>query len=116
VSAAVLPGGWRGLETAVVELARLYGWRVAHFRPARTAKGWRTPVEGHAGFPDMVLARSGRPGSGPRVLFVELKSGRGRLGVEQKLWIETLAQVPCVEVVVWTPDDLMDGRVQECLR
>jgi len=29
-------------ESRVVDFARLLGWRVAHFRPARTAKGWRT--------------------------------------------------------------------------
>lgn len=30
-------------QAAVVDLARLAGWRVAHFRPARTSHGWATP-------------------------------------------------------------------------
>jgi hypothetical protein len=30
----------------VIELAKLRGWRTAHFRPARTAHGWRTAVLG----------------------------------------------------------------------
>jgi hypothetical protein len=45
---------------AVIELARLGGWRVAHFRPARTASGWRTPVQGDgAGFPDKGVGEAG---------------------------------------------------------
>jgi hypothetical protein len=48
-----------------------YGWRAAHFRPARTAKGWRTPVAADgAGFPDLVLVRR------TRIVAAELKSGR----------------------------------------
>lgn len=43
------------LQSAVIELARTLGYRVAHFRAARTAQGWRTPVEADgAGFPDLV--------------------------------------------------------------
>ena len=72
------------LLEAVIELAHLYRWRVAHFRPARTEHGWRTPVAADgAGFPDLVLVRD-------RVLFVELKSARGRLSVEQQDWLSAL--------------------------
>ncbi len=38
---------------------RLYHWRIAHFRPAKTEKGWRTPMTGDVGFPDLVIARWG---------------------------------------------------------
>ena len=44
-------------QADVVALAKANSWMVAHFRPAKTAEGWRTPVEGHAGFVDLVLAR-----------------------------------------------------------
>lgn len=44
---------------AVLELAQLRGWLCHHDRPARTDKGWRTAVQGTAGFPDLVLAREG---------------------------------------------------------
>ena len=44
----------RELQDAVIQLARLLGWRVAHFRPAMTTRGWRTPVSADgAGFPDL---------------------------------------------------------------
>jgi hypothetical protein len=56
----------------VIELAHLFGWRVAHFRPAMTKHGWRTPVSADGkGFVDLVLVRD-------RTIFVELKSTKGR--------------------------------------
>ena len=57
------------LQRQVLNLARLTGWRSAHFRPAQNQRGkWRTAVSGDgAGFPDLVLARE------DRLLFVELK-------------------------------------------
>ena len=59
-------------QRQVVDLARLRGWRVAHFRPARTERGWRTPVEADgAGFPDLLLVR------GAQLLAVELKTDAG---------------------------------------
>ena len=54
----------------VMDFAKIQGWRRAHFRPAKTAKGWRTPVSGDAkGFPDLLLIR---PRTGHR-LVAELK-------------------------------------------
>lgn len=63
-----------------IELATLQGWLVHHDRPARTERGWRTAIQGHAGFPDLVLARGGV------VLFRELKGPYGRLTPEQYDW------------------------------
>jgi hypothetical protein len=58
--------------SAVIDLPHLLGWRAAHFRPARTATGWRTPVAADgAGFPDLVPAKSGLP-----VIFAETKRER----------------------------------------
>jgi hypothetical protein len=65
----------------VLDTAQLHGWRVQHVRPARTVRGWRTPVQGDQGAPDLLLARAGR------VLLVELKSDRGRLGPGQREWL-----------------------------
>lgn len=73
------------LQRAIIDAAKLYGWRVAHFRSARTEKGWRTPVEGDAGFPDLVLARGGK------VLFMECKSEKGRQTQEQAEWEDAIA-------------------------
>lgn len=65
----------------VIDRARATGWKVSHFRPAKTTKGWRTPVEGDAGCPDLILARRGR------VLLVELKKERGSVRPEQRQWL-----------------------------
>lgn len=61
-------------QRQVITYARLRGWLVCHFRPARTAHGWRTVVQGDGcGWPDLVLVR------GPVLLVVELKTDRGRV-------------------------------------
>lgn len=98
----------RELQNAVGEMARTFGWRAAHFRPARTADGWRTAVgfDGK-GFPDLVLARE-------RLLFVELKAARGRLGPEQVAWREALEHAGC-EYHLWTPVEWMAGDVDRVL-
>lgn len=106
----------RDLQSSCIEIAKLYGWRVAHQRPARTAQDWRTAVEGHAGLPDLILARGSRNGRPARLLFVELKAARGRLSLDQKLWLEVLIQVEGVDVRLWTPNDLYDGRIEAALR
>jgi hypothetical protein len=89
----------REFQTVVVGAARVFGWRVAHFRPARTTHGWRTAMSGDVGFPDLVLARDGR------LLFVELKAAAGRTSPAQDRWLETLSTVAAVEVFVWRPCD-----------
>ena len=67
-------------QQAVIDAARYCGWLCSHFRPARTEKGWRTPVAADGmGFPDLVLVRD-------RVLFVELKTDTGKLSAEQAIW------------------------------
>jgi hypothetical protein len=98
---------WREFEAAVVELAQLHGWRVHHQRAARRANGgWASAVEGHAGFPDLVLARGPRHGRPGRLVVAELKAGRGRLEPEQRQWRDTLAQVPGLELHAWHQDSL----------
>ena len=72
-------------QAIVIDLARLLKFRVAHFRPARTERGWRTPVAADgAGFPDLLLCR------GQRILALELKAERGRLSAAQEDWLAAL--------------------------
>jgi len=59
-------------QEAVIGYARLCGWKVHHTRPARTSKGWKTPIQGDKSFPDLVMARKGR------LAIAELKSTKGR--------------------------------------
>ena len=90
----------RDFQRAVVDLARLCGWRVHHTRPALTRTGaWRTPIMGDAGFPDLVLCRGGR------VIFAELKRAGNRPTAEQQAWLNALQQCAGVEVYLWTPAD-----------
>lgn len=84
---------------AILECAKVFGWRVCHFRPAWTAKGYRTPVQGDAGFPDLVLCR----GADKRLAFIEVKSDKGKLLPKQKEWLDDLKATGRCEVYCWRP-------------
>lgn len=71
----------RDFQSAVLDYMKLRGWHVSHFRPARTHGGWRTPVEGDPGCPDIIAARNGR------VLLIELKAMRAYPTPQQKSWL-----------------------------
>jgi hypothetical protein len=95
------------LQRLVVDAATFGGWTVAHFGHARAADGWRTPARyDAAGFPDLVLVRD-------RVLFLELKSARGRLSAAQNKWIAALGAAGADARVI-RPADL-DAIVDELL-
>lgn len=99
------------LQDAVVELARLLGWRAVHFRAAPSGRGWRTPVQYDGkGFPDLILVR---PGFNP--MYRELKVGSRKLDGEQMLWIATLRSCGC-DAGVWRDRDWSDGTVERELR
>lgn len=77
-------------------LARMCGWLCYHtYRSVRSEPG----------FPDLTLVR------GRRLLFVELKSEKGRVTEAQQQWLDALGQTG-VETYVWRPRDLDEiGRV-----
>lgn len=81
----------------VVQTAKLYGWVVSHFRPAKTERGWRTPVQGDNGFPDLALARD------CVVLLAELKTDKGKLRPEQERWRDAIGPE---HYRLWRPADL----------
>lgn len=90
-----------GFQDALVEAAHLTGWRAVHFRPARTAHGWRTPGQYDAkGWPDLILSRA-RDG---RLLAIECKAQGGRLTDEQATWLADLAACG-IETHVAEPSD-----------
>ncbi len=69
----------------VIAIARGLGWRVAHFRPAKTAKGWRTAVQGDgAGFPDLLMFRR------KRKIAWELKVKKNIPSLDQLEWLSAL--------------------------
>jgi hypothetical protein len=97
------------LSDNVIELAHLFGWRVAHFRAARTAHGWRTPVAADgAGWPDLTMVRGGQ------LIFAELKSASGKLTDFQQIWLDELGKVGTA--VVFRPADWASGEVERVLR
>ena len=90
-----------GFTAAVIALAKLHGWRTAHFRPARTKDGgWRTAVSGDgAGFPDIILVR------GDRMIAAELKVGKGTLSEAQRKWLCDFGLIIGITTCVWRPAD-----------
>lgn len=93
----------RDFLAQVIDLAHKTGWRAAHFRPAKTEKGWRTAVQADgAGWPDLVLVKP------PNIIFAELKVGKGTLTEHQAGWLTVLrgsGSSPYIQVKIWFPED-----------
>lgn len=89
-------------QLQVTDLAELYGWSWVHFRPAQTAKGWRTPVSGPLGkgWVDLVLVRE----RDSRILFVELKADKGKVSLDQES-VHRILTTAGHPVEVWRPAD-----------
>jgi len=88
----------------VIQTAKLYGWLVTHFRPAKTERGWRTALQGDSGFVDLVLARSGE------VIHAELKVGNKKPRPDQVSWGQAIGKT----YRLWYPDDW--NEIVETLR
>lgn len=99
------------LQAAIIELAQVLSWRVAHFRPAQTQTGrWVTPVAADgAGFPDLCMARAGQ------LVFAEIKSARGTLSPAQVEWACELQRTPAAHHV-WKPEAWLSGEIEAVLR
>ena len=100
-------------QAQVEGLARFYGWRTYHPPDNRPAGRAGRPQRVTSGFPDLVLLR------GPELLFVELKTDKGRASPEQREWLGELAAVgdacaqsanypATVEAYIWRPRDFDD--------
>ncbi len=78
----------------IIDTARLLGWKVAHFRPAQTKDGWRTPVAADAkGWPDLCLVRD-------RIVWIEVKAEVGRVSPEQADWVAAITAAGGTALVV----------------
>jgi hypothetical protein len=104
------------LQGAIIELAHMYGWRVAHWPSVlitgRSGKPYyATPLAADSkGFPDLVLVRRH-----DRVMFVEVKGDGDRLRDEQAVWLSDL-QAAGSEVHVWSPKELDSGEIAAALQ
>ena len=79
-------------QAAVVQLAKTLGWHWHHAHDSRRTE---------AGFPDLVLVRQGE------LLFVELKTDRGRLSRAQAEWRDVLQSCGAAWHL-WRPSDWDD--------
>lgn len=70
------PVSERTFQSQVVQLARANGWLLYHTFDSRRSA---------AGFPDLTLVREGE------LVFLELKSDKGRVTPEQQQWLAELA-------------------------
>jgi VRR-NUC domain. len=104
------------LQSAVIELAKTLGWKVAHFgntmKNVRRGNGYVSiPDRGASGFPDLVLVRR------PRLVFAELKTKHNQLTEAQMDWIQQLEQVDGqVDAYVWRPADWESGIIHRRLK
>ena len=89
----------KSFQQQVVDYARLQGWFVYHTYNSRRS----TP-----GFPDLTLVRA------PRVIFAELKVGKGRLSMHQSVWRERLLACEGIEYYLWRPDSW--DEIEEVLK
>lgn len=89
---------------AVLEYAKVCGWRSLHIRPAKTQDSWRTPVQGDGkGFPDLLLLRR------HSMVIAELKSDKAPAPKgEQTEWLFAFEEIKCAEVYIWRPSDWPD--------
>lgn len=96
------------LQAKVIELAKLEGWLTHHVRAAQTSKGWRTPLQGDKGYPDLTLVH-------PDGLLVvaELKAMRGRETPEQARWLDAMNGAE-LHSYLWKPDDW--GYIEQLLK
>jgi hypothetical protein len=83
----------RDLRQVIIDAAREVGWLVSF--------AW-TSIHSPKGLPDLTLVNP------PRLIYAELKSEKGKPTEAQQVWLDTLAQVPGVEVYLWKPSMLDD--------
>jgi hypothetical protein len=92
---------WMG---QVLAYARLMGWRAHHDNATNAPRrcsacgSLRRLPRNAPGMLDLILIRR------PRIVWVELKSQRGRLSDDQRCWLDDLRACG-QEVYIWRPSD-----------
>lgn len=88
----------RQWQTTVEQALTAAGWRWYHAPDNRPGGRTGRIQKVTAGFPDLIAVRGGR------LLALELKAQRGRLGPAQQEWLDALA-LAGAEVAVYKPSD-----------
>lgn len=78
-------------QTQVLRLATLCGWDLAYHT--------HNSQHSQAGFPDLTLVRA------DALVFLELKSERGRITLDQAKWLAALRDVKRIEAALVRPSD-----------
>lgn len=89
-------------EASILEAAQIAGWRRHGERAAMgKTKGYRTPIKGEPGWPDLVLARRGQ------IVAAELKRDPNEPTDAQIAWLNVLDNPPhVVALVLWVPEQM----------
>ena len=87
------------LLLAVKETAAVCGYLSYHTHDSRRSD---------PGFPDLVLVHPRRPRAESPIVFLELKSAKGRVTSEQAAWLGALNQREGVIATLVYPEDLDD--------
>jgi hypothetical protein len=90
----------------LVDLAKLFGWRIHHQRPAQNRSGkWSSAILGDPGFPDFMFSH-------PTGLLVirEIKGPRTTVTDDQSAWLTTLVSSG-VDAGVWRMPDAWPDAV-----
>lgn len=92
-------------ETTIIQTATRFGWLVHGERTVRVnagARGYATPVKGHPGFPDLVLAHR----TLPLAIIAELKRMPNTVEPAQRLWHDRLRAAGLDVQIWWVPEAL----------
>lgn len=86
-------------EDAIIDAARILGYRVHAERRARSTKGWRTPIKGDPGWPDLVIVGHGH------AFFIELKRRGNKPTADQTAWHRALEAAGLCAGVFVVPEE-----------
>jgi len=98
-------------QRTIVQAARIHGWLVHAERAAPTRSGgYATPIQGDAGWPDLVLARDGV------CLIVELKRKPNKATLAQTIWLDELGRCDGITTMVVHVPEQMDAFIATLAR
>lgn len=83
----------------VLAVAEQEGWLTCHVRRSIMSDGRILTATSSPGFPDLVLVRP------PQLVFLELKSHRGKPSPDQRVWIRSIQACDGSEAYVVRPGD-----------
>lgn len=88
-------------QATIVAAAKRGNWLVHAERPARTQSGkWSTPIQGHAGFPDLILISPDHR----TIIVAELKRKPNKVEPHQWTWLDAFSDFARSNVCFPSPE------------